>query len=157
MIRFGSVLILLCFVALFGGCDSGNPARAENEGFRIGYMGNTLTESVGIETLGGVFTPIIKKGTQIPVTIKEIFSTAEDNQAGVDIHILAGDAGLAKENRTIGRFQVYGIPPAKRGVPQIEVAYIVDRDGVLTVKAKDLGTGKENEIRVLGVPPQEQK
>lgn len=157
MIRFSSVLFLLCVAAQLGGCDSRNPTRAEKEGFRIGYTGNTLTEAVGIETLGGIFTPIVKKGSQIPVTIKEVFSTAADNQAAVDIHVLAGNAELAKDNRTIGRFQVYGIPPAKRGVPQIEVAYIVDRDGTLTVKAKDLGTGKENEIRILGVPTQAQK
>ena len=144
-------IFLSCAIALIG-CDIDHTkTRAESEQFSIGHAEHVLTESIGIETLGGVFTPLIDRGTQIPVTIKQVFSTAEDNQTAVAIHVLAGNSEMAKNNRTIGRFQVDGIPPAPRGVPQIEVAYTVDRDGNLSVKARDLSTGMENEIKILGV------
>jgi molecular chaperone DnaK (HSP70) len=157
VMRFGKISCLICCAAMLSGCARSKSTREENEGFRVAYSGKTLVESVGIETLGGVFTPVIKKGSPIPVTIKEIFSTAADNQSSVMIHVLAGNAELAKDNRTIGQFQIVGIRPAPRGVPQIEVAYVVDDSGALTVKAKDLDTGKENEIQVLGVSPKVEK
>ena len=154
MIRFGYLLALCCCAALATGCDSRDISQPTNETPRVGHTGDVLTESIGIEILGGIFRPIIKEGSQIPVTIKEEYTTVEDNQVAVDVHVLAGNAEMAKDNRTIGKFTLYGISPAPRGVPRIEVAYIVDSDGVLTTKAKDLGTGKENEIQVLGVPTQ---
>jgi molecular chaperone DnaK (HSP70) len=147
------VIVLLCLVIWGSLKKTGN----EYKGFRIAYTGETLAESVGIETLGGIFTPVIKKGSQIPVTVKEVFSTAADNQSSVEIHVLTGNADLAKDNRSIGRFYIVGIRPAPRAVPQIEVAYIVDSNGALTVKAKDLDTGKENEIRIPDVPARAEK
>ena len=123
-----------------------------NERLRAAHSGAVLTESIGIETAGGAFSPVVEKGTRIPVTIKEVFTTGADNQTAVEIHVVAGTAGMAEDNRTIGRFQIYGIAPAARGVPLIEVEYTVDGEGVLTVKAQDLGTGKENEIRILDLP-----
>ncbi len=110
-----------------------------------------------MEALGGIFTPVIKKGSQIPFTVMEVFATAADNQSSVEIHVLAGNAELAKENRTIGRFIIVGIRPAPRDIPQIEVAYMVDSNGALTVKAKDLETGKENEIRIPDDPARAEK
>jgi len=99
--------------------------------------------SLGIETLGGVFTKLIERNTTIPTQKKEIFSTASDNQTAVDIHVLQGERPMARDNRTLGRFQLAGIPPAPRGVPQIEVTFDIDANGILNVSAKDLGTGKE--------------
>lgn len=104
--------------------------------------------SLGIETLGGVFTKLIEAGTTIPTKKSEIFSTASDNQTSVEIHVLQGERPLAKDNKTIGRFHLDGIPPAPRGVPQIEVAFDVDADGILHVSAKDKATGKEQKIRI---------
>ncbi len=102
--------------------------------------------SLGIETLGGVFTKLIERNTTIPTSKKEIFSTAADNQPAVDIHVLQGEREMAADNRTLGRFQLTGIPPAPRGVPQIEVTFDIDANGILNVSAKDLGTGKEQSI-----------
>jgi len=102
--------------------------------------------SLGIETLGGVFTKLIERNTTIPTQKKEIFSTASDNQTAVDIHVLQGERPMARDNRTLGRFQLAGIPPAPRGVPQIEVTFDIDANGILNVSAKDLGTGKEQSI-----------
>jgi molecular chaperone DnaK len=102
--------------------------------------------SLGIETLGGVRTVLIEKNTTIPTSKKEIFSTAADSQPAVDIHVLQGEREMAIDNRTLGRFQLTGIPPAPRGVPQIEVAFDIDANGILNVSAKDLGTGKEQSI-----------
>ena len=102
--------------------------------------------SLGIETLGGVFTKLIERNTTIPTQKKEIFSTASDNQTAVDIHVLQGERPMARDNRTLGRFQLTGIPPAPRGVPQIEVTFDIDANGILNVSAKDLGTGKEQSI-----------
>ncbi|MHC5038762.1 MAG: Hsp70 family protein, partial [Planctomycetota bacterium] len=104
--------------------------------------------SLGIETLGGVMTPLIERNTTIPVTKKEIFSTAEDGQRAVDIHVLQGERKMAVDNRTLGRFRLDGIPPAPRGVPQIEVSFNIDANGILNVSAKDLGTGKEQSIQI---------
>ena len=102
--------------------------------------------SLGIETLGGVMTRLIERNTTIPTQKKEVFSTASDNQPAVDIHVLQGERDMAADNRTLGRFQLTGIPPAPRGVPQIEVTFDIDANGILNVSAKDLGTGKEQGI-----------
>jgi molecular chaperone DnaK len=102
--------------------------------------------SLGVETLGGVMTKLIERNTTIPTSKKEIFSTATDSQTSVDIHVLQGEREFARDNRTLGRFQLTGIPPAPRGVPQIEVTFDIDANGILNVSAKDLGTGKEQSI-----------
>lgn len=104
--------------------------------------------SLGIETLGGVFTKLIERNTTIPVSRKQIFSTASDNQTAVDINVLQGERPLAKDNTSLGRFQLVGIPPAPRGVPQIEVSFDIDANGILKVTAKDKGTGKEQKITI---------
>jgi molecular chaperone DnaK len=104
--------------------------------------------SLGIETLGGVFTKLIERNTTIPARKSEIFSTASDNQPGVEIHVLQGERQFSKDNKTIGRFNLADIPPAPRGVPQIEVTFDIDANGILHVGAKDLGTGKEQKISI---------
>lgn len=104
--------------------------------------------SLGIETLGGVCTKLIERNTTIPVTKRQIFSTAADNQSAVTIHVLQGEREMAADNRTLGKFDLVGIPPAPRGVPQIEVSFDIDANGIVHVSAKDLGTGKEQAIRI---------
>jgi molecular chaperone DnaK len=104
--------------------------------------------SLGIETLGGVFTRLIERNTTIPTHKSEIFSTASDSQPGVEIHVLQGERQFARDNKTIGKFKLDDIPPAPRGVPQIEVAFDIDANGILHVQAKDLGTGKEQKITI---------
>ncbi|MEI2757993.1 MAG: molecular chaperone DnaK [Bacteroidia bacterium] len=104
--------------------------------------------SLGIETFGGVFTKLIEANTTIPTKKSEVFSTASDNQPSVEIHVLQGERSMAKDNRTIGRFHLDGIPPAPRGIPQIEVIFDIDANGILHVTAKDKGTGKEQKIRI---------
>jgi molecular chaperone DnaK len=104
--------------------------------------------SLGIETLGAVTTVLIARNTSIPTSKKEVFSTAADNQTSVEIHVLQGERQMAADNRTLGRFQLTGIPPAPRGLPQIEVSFDLDADGILNVKATDLGTGKEQHIEI---------
>lgn len=104
--------------------------------------------SLGIETMGGVFTKMIEANTTIPTNKVEVFSTAADNQPSVELHVLQGERPLANQNRTLGRFHLDGLPPAMRGVPQIEVAFDVDANGILNVTAKDKGTGKEQKIRI---------
>jgi len=106
--------------------------------------------SLGVETLGGVMTKIIERNTTIPTRHSEVFSTAEDNQPAVDIHVLQGERELAKDNRSLGQFKLEGIPPAPRGVPQIEVTFDIDANGILNVSAKDKGTGKEQSITISG-------
>ena len=104
--------------------------------------------SLGIETMGGVFTKLIEKNTTIPTTKTQVFSTAADNQPGVDIHVLQGEREFASDNKTLGRFELTGIPPAPRGVPQIEVKFDIDANGIVHVSAKDLGTGKSQDITI---------
>ena len=104
--------------------------------------------SLGIETLGGVCTVLIPRNTTIPTTKSQVFSTAADNQPAVDIHILQGERSMAADNKTLGNFQLTGIPAAPRGVPQIEVTFDIDANGIVNVKAKDLGTGKEQKITI---------
>ncbi|MCJ7730264.1 MAG: Hsp70 family protein, partial [Sedimentisphaerales bacterium] len=104
--------------------------------------------SLGVETLGGVMTKLIERNTTIPTSKKEIFSTAADSQTTVDIHILQGEREFAKDNRTLGRFQLADIPPSPRGIPQIEVAFDIDANGILNVSAKDLGTDKQQSIEI---------
>lgn len=104
--------------------------------------------SLGIETMGGVFTKIIERNTTIPTEGKQIFSTAVDNQPSVDVHVLQGEREMAADNKTLGRFELTGIPAAPRGVPRIEVAFNIDANGIVNVSAKDLGTGKEQQITI---------
>ena len=104
--------------------------------------------SLGIETLGGVMTTLIARNTTIPVRKSEIFSTAADNQTNVEVHVVQGERQFARDNRTLGRFHLVGLPPAPRGVPQVEVAFDIDANGIVNVSAKDLGTGKEQTITI---------
>jgi molecular chaperone DnaK len=106
--------------------------------------------SLGIETLGGVTTVLIPRNTTIPTRKSEIFSTASDNQTNVEVHVLQGERPMARDNRTLGRFQLVGLPPAPRGVPQIEVAFDIDANGIVNVTAKDMATGKEQKITISG-------
>jgi len=104
--------------------------------------------SLGIETLGGVMTKLIERNTTIPVKKSQIFSTAADNQTAVSINVLQGERDMAAQNRTLGRFDLVGIPPAPRGLPQIEVAFDIDANGILHVSAVDKGTGKKQQIKI---------
>jgi len=104
--------------------------------------------SLAIETLGGIATKIIERNTTIPTRKSQIFSTAADNQTAVDIHVVQGERQFAKDNKTLGRFRLDGIPPAPRGVPQIEVTFDIDANGIVNVSAKDLGTGREQHITI---------
>ncbi len=106
--------------------------------------------SLGIETLGNVFTKLIERNTTIPTSKTQVFSTAADNQPAVDIHVLQGERPMATDNKTLGRFQLTDIPPAPRGIPQIEVTFDIDANGIVSVKAKDLGTNKEQRITISG-------
>ena len=104
--------------------------------------------TLGIETKGGVMTKLIERNTTIPTRKGEVFSTAEDNQPSVEIHVLQGEREMAAYNKSLGKFQLTGIPPAPRGIPQVEVAFDIDANGILNVSAKDLGTGKEQKIEI---------
>jgi len=105
--------------------------------------------SLGIETVGGIFTRLIARNTTIPTRKSQVFSTAEDNQSAVAVHVLQGEREMASDNKTLGRFELVGIPPAPRGVPQIEVVFDIDANGIVSVSAKDLGTGKEQAIKIV--------
>ncbi len=104
--------------------------------------------TLGIETKGGVMTKLIERNTTIPTRKAEVFSTADDNQPSVEIHVLQGEREMAQYNKSLGKFQLTGIPPAPRGIPQIEVAFDIDANGILSVSARDLGTGKEQKIEI---------
>jgi molecular chaperone DnaK len=106
--------------------------------------------SLGIETLGGVMTTLIARNTTIPSKKSEVFSTAADGQTSVEVHVLQGERQMARDNRTLGRFHLVGLPPAPRGVPQIEVAFDIDANGIVNVTAKDVATGKEQKITISG-------
>ena len=106
--------------------------------------------SLGVETLGGVMTRMIERNTTIPTRKSEIYSTAADNQTSVEIHVLQGERPMARDNKTLGRFQLSGIPAARRGVPQIEVTFDIDANGIVNVSAKDLGTGQQQQITISG-------
>ncbi|MEO1339422.1 MAG: Hsp70 family protein, partial [Myxococcota bacterium] len=105
--------------------------------------------SLGVETAGAVFTAIIPRNTTIPAKKSMVFSTAQDNQPIVDVHVLQGERPMAEDNKTLGRFQLVGIPPAARGVPQIEVTFDIDANGIVHVSARDLGTGKQQQIKII--------
>src|SRR5262249_15085517 len=104
--------------------------------------------SLGIETMGGVMTTLIPRNTTIPTRKSEIFSTASDSQTSVEVHVLQGERSLARDNRTLGKFHLVGLPPAPRGMPQIEVTFDIDANGIVNVSAKDRGTGKEQKITI---------
>ena len=106
--------------------------------------------SLGIETKGGVMTPLIERNTTIPTRKSEVFSTAEDNQPSVEVHVLQGESEMATYNKTLGKFELVGIPPAPRGIPQIEVSFDIDANGIINVSAKDHGTGNEQQVRIEG-------
>src|SRR5438067_9301302 len=106
--------------------------------------------SLGIETKGGVMTRLIDRNTTIPTRKSEVFSTAEDNQPSVLVHVLQGESEMATYNKTLGKFELVGIPPAPRGTPQVEVSFDIDANGIIHVSAKDLGTGNEQQVRIEG-------
>src|SRR5205814_8354446 len=106
--------------------------------------------SLGIETKGAIFTRLIERNTTIPTKKSENFSTAEDTQPSVEIHVLQGESEMALYNKTLGKFQLVGIPPAPRGMPLIEVTFDIDANGIIHVSAKDLGTGNEQQIKIEG-------
>ena len=146
---------------LFGkeGSKGVNPDEAVAVGAAIqgGILGGDVKDvllldvtplSLGIETMGGVFTKLIPRNTTIPTRKSQIFSTAADGQTAVSIHVLQGEREMANQNRTLGRFDLVGIPAAPRGVPQIEVTFDIDANGIVHVSAKDLGTGKEQSVRI---------
>ena len=106
--------------------------------------------SLGIETKGGIFNPLIERNTTIPTRKSQVYTTAEDNQPSVEVHVLQGESEMAAFNKTLGKFQLVGIPPAPRGVPQVEVSFDIDANGIINVSAKDLGTGNEQQIQITG-------
>ena len=106
--------------------------------------------SLGIETKGGVMTKLIERNTTIPTKKSEVFTTAEDNQPSVEVHVLQGESEMATYNKTLGKFQLVGIPPAPRGMPQVEVAFDIDANGIINVSAKDTGTGNVQQIQIQG-------
>jgi len=128
-----------------GGILSGDAAEATKDVLLL----DVASLSMGIETAGGVMTPLIKRGTTIPVKKSQIFSTYADNQPGVNIQVFEGERGMTKHNRLLGQFELSGIPPAPRGVPQIEVSFDVDANGILNIAAQDKGTGVQQDLTIM--------
>ena len=133
-----------CGAAILGGVRHGD--------IRDVLLLDVTPFSLGIETAGGVFTKLIPRDTTIPIKKAQVFSTFEDNQVAVDVHVLEGEGVQAAENETVGSFRISGIPPAKRGVPLIEVTFDVDQNGVFSMHAKDVATGKEQRLEQLDRP-----
>ena len=132
-----------------GGGRRGDPGRRCSKGDVKDVLLLDVTPlSLGIETLGGVMTKLIQKNTTIPTKAQQVFSTADDNQAAVTIHVLQGERDMASGNKSLGQFNLEGIPPAPRGMPQIEVTFDIDANGILHVSARDKATGKENKITI---------